>query len=238
MNEMPGSAFATHGGIPYSLRRCSVRRVAERTVTTPVRPSRPNQRDGSAVAHSLACGATQLRVLLVAGVPHGSAELAGVHGGVPHLGSLACTGNTVAGPAMLLPQASVMAAASEHRGFGAGGTGAGSGEACKGDTAGNVDTHTMSDSVLTSVDAVDSPLIAQGATQLAASIRSGDTTSVEVTRAFLARIRRVNPRVNAVVEINPSAEEVRHIQRAATPWRIACGDPCVLVCTARYCPRQ
>ena len=138
---------------------------------------------------------------------------------------------------LLAPQASVMAAASEHRGFGAGGAGAGSGEACKGDTAGNVDTHTMSDSVLTSVDAVDSPLIAQGATQLAASIRSGDTTSVEVTRAFLARIRRVNPRVNAVVEINPSAEEVRHIQRAATPW-IACGDPCVLVCTARYCPRQ
>ena len=99
MNEMPGSAFATHGGIPYSLRRCSVRRVAERTVTTPVRPSRPNQRAGSAVAHSLACGATQLRVLLVAGVPHRSAELAGVHRGVPHLGSLACTGNTVSNAA-------------------------------------------------------------------------------------------------------------------------------------------
>lgn len=45
-------------------------------------------------------------------------------------------------------------------------------------------------------------------TALVSALRSGEVSAVEVTRAYLDRIETVNPRVNAVLEVNPQALDV------------------------------
>jgi len=47
------------------------------------------------------------------------------------------------------------------------------------------------------------------ATVLAIAIRQGHITSAKVTASFLDRIHAVNPIINAVVELNPRALQVR-----------------------------
>ena len=61
-----------------------------------------------------------------------------------------------------------------------------------------------------------SPLLRQSATRLAAMIKSGETTSCDVVEAHIARIREVNPRLNAVVKdrFDEAREEARRADEA------------------------
>ncbi|MFZ3573870.1 amidase [Streptomyces sp. BH097] len=49
------------------------------------------------------------------------------------------------------------------------------------------------------------PLWQRSATELAAAIRAGEASSVEVVRSCLARIEETNPRLNALVDLRPDA---------------------------------
>ncbi len=51
----------------------------------------------------------------------------------------------------------------------------------------------------------DDSLLDEGATRIAARVRAGEVSPVEVTRAALERLERINPAINAVVTVNPRA---------------------------------
>ena len=56
-------------------------------------------------------------------------------------------------------------------------------------------------------------LVFEGARKLAARIRQRELSAVELARAFIAQVERVNPRVNAIVTFTPEValEEARRI---------------------------
>jgi amidase len=66
-------------------------------------------------------------------------------------------------------------------------------------------------------------LVFSSARQLAALLASREISAVEVTRAFLAQIERVNARVNAIVTLRPPAELIA--EAAAADRRLAAGEP-------------
>ncbi len=79
------------------------------------------------------------------------------------------------------------------------------------------------------------PLLAHSATRLARMIRDGETTSLEVVDAHIARIREVNPRLNAVVcdrydaaraEAKRADDAVRTTPRDRLP--VLHGVPCTI----------
>ena len=61
------------------------------------------------------------------------------------------------------------------------------------------------------------------ARQLAALLAQRELSAVEVMRAFLAQIERVNPRVNAIVSLRPPSELLA--EAAAADRRLAAGEP-------------
>ena len=79
-----------------------------------------------------------------------------------------------------------------------------------GGTAGDVSTD------------ASTPLVFRDARQLAAQLRGRGLSAVEVMRAFLAQIERLNPRVNAIVSLRPQAELLAEAE--AADRRLAAGD--------------
>lgn len=58
----------------------------------------------------------------------------------------------------------------------------------------------------------------QSIAELQAALQAGETTSVEITRAFLQRIEKLDqngPAINSVIEINPEALEIAHARDEA-----------------------
>jgi amidase len=66
------------------------------------------------------------------------------------------------------------------------------------------------------------PLVFTPARQLVARLRSRDLSAVEVMRAFLAQIERVNPRVNAIVTLRPAGELLAEAE--AADWRLGADE--------------
>jgi amidase len=66
------------------------------------------------------------------------------------------------------------------------------------------------------------PLVFTPARQLVVRLKSRELSAVEVMRAFLAQIERVNPRVNAVVSLRPADELLA--EAVAADRRLAAGE--------------
>jgi len=66
------------------------------------------------------------------------------------------------------------------------------------------------------------PLVFRSARELAVQLTSRELSAVEVMRAFLGQIERVNPRVNAIVTLRPSAELLA--EAAAADRKLAAGE--------------
>ena len=66
------------------------------------------------------------------------------------------------------------------------------------------------------------PLVFIPARQLVARLQTRELSAVEVMRAFLAQIERVNPRVNAIVTLRPAGELLA--EAAAADRRLAAGE--------------
>ncbi|HEX7235569.1 MAG TPA: amidase [Gammaproteobacteria bacterium] len=66
------------------------------------------------------------------------------------------------------------------------------------------------------------PLVFRSARELAARLASRELSAVEVMRAFLAQIERVNSQVNAIVTLRPSAELLA--EAAAADRKLAAGE--------------
>jgi amidase len=66
------------------------------------------------------------------------------------------------------------------------------------------------------------PLVFTPARQLVARLQTRELSAVEVMRAFLAQIERVNPRVNAIVTLRPAGELLA--EAAAADRRLAAGE--------------
>ncbi|XP_066993841.2 fatty-acid amide hydrolase 2-B [Anabrus simplex] len=66
-----------------------------------------------------------------------------------------------------------------------------------------------------------SPYLTKSATELAAKIRTGEVSSEDVVRAFISRIKEVNPLLNAVVEDRFSAalEDAREVDKLVASKR-------------------
>ena len=72
-------------------------------------------------------------------------------------------------------------------------------------------------------DIADQPLWSLPATRIAALVRAGELSAVEVAKSALARIEAVNPTINAVVESRP--EEVLAAAAAVDAVVAGGGDP-------------
>jgi amidase len=70
---------------------------------------------------------------------------------------------------------------------------------------------------------VSSDVAFTSARQLASLIERRELSCVEVMRAFLAQIERVNPQVNAIVSLRPAAELLAEAE--AADGRLAAGRP-------------
>ena len=66
------------------------------------------------------------------------------------------------------------------------------------------------------------PLVFRPARQLAAELASRELSAVEVMRAFLGQIERINPRVNAIVTLRPGEELLA--EAAAADRKLAAGE--------------
>jgi amidase len=66
------------------------------------------------------------------------------------------------------------------------------------------------------------PVVFRPARELAAELASREVSAVEVMRAFLAQIERINPRVNAIVTLRPAEELVAEAD--AADRKIAAGE--------------
>ena len=79
------------------------------------------------------------------------------------------------------------------------------------------------------------------AVELLAKLQSGETTSAELTRAFLDRIEAVDGQVKAFIRVDPAAamaraEEIDRRRKAGKPLGRLAGMPVAikdLLCTAR-----
>jgi amidase len=66
-------------------------------------------------------------------------------------------------------------------------------------------------------------IVFQSARQLVALIAARDLSAVDVLRAFLSQIERLNPHVNAIVTLRPAGELLA--EAAAADQRLAAGEP-------------
>ncbi len=64
-------------------------------------------------------------------------------------------------------------------------------------------------------------ITAMGAVDLAAAIRGRVVSCAEVMRAYLERIHRLNPQVNAIVAMADDAALLRRPRPPMPPWRAA-----------------
>jgi hypothetical protein len=72
------------------------------------------------------------------------------------------------------------------------------------------------------VDIVAEPLLGHSATELAAMVRRGEVTSVQLVETFIKQIEKVNPKVRTPSD-NPGS-----VAHHSPPFR--CSSSCVMVC--------
>jgi hypothetical protein len=85
--------------------------------------------------------------------------------------------------------------------------------------------HVTADAV--EVDIVAEPLLGHSATELAAMVRRGEVTSVQLVETFIKQIEKVNPKVRTPSD-NPGS-----VAHHSPPFR--CSSSCVMVCARASC---